>query len=56
MSSQPMRIVLDAEDFFRLVSGQEVEKPGCKIILSDIGFELMTAMIRKAVAKQFNES
>ena len=39
------RVVLDAQDFRNLVEGQEVKKPGVRIILSDIGlFSMMTAI------------
>jgi len=59
-----LRIVLDAADFTSLVNGCEVTvrrvnqfgspEPAAKIILSDIGFDLMAQIIdhaRKAHAK-----
>ena len=51
---KPVRCVLGAADFAKLVNGQEVQKvdaagkPECEIILSDIGFDVMTRIISQA--------
>jgi hypothetical protein len=45
-------IALNEEDFTRLVNGEAVDKPGCRIILSDIGFPVMEQIIAKARLKQ----
>ena len=43
------RIVLSAEDFRKLISGKEVTQGNVKIILSDIGFDVMFDLLEKVV-------
>jgi hypothetical protein len=50
METRPIHVVLSEADFRRLVSGQIVETPGVRIILSDIGWGRMTAAIRDAMS------
>jgi hypothetical protein len=45
-------VALDADDFAKLVNGEVVEKEECRIILSDIGFSLMTKIVADATIKQ----
>ena len=46
-----MRIILNYEDFKTLISGGVVEKDGTKIILSDIGYNVMIEEIEKSKSK-----
>ncbi len=48
MGLNELRIVLNQEDFSNLVRGQEIVKPGARIILSDIGFAVMWARLADA--------
>lgn len=41
-------IVLNKEDFTTLINGGVVEKDGAKVILQDIGFTTMDALVRSA--------
>jgi hypothetical protein len=41
MAERPIHVALDEDDFCTLVAGGVVEKPGVRIILSDIGFGVM---------------
>jgi hypothetical protein len=45
--AKDLRVVLNREDFSLLVNGKEVVKPGLRIILSDIGFEVMLREMAK---------
>lgn len=55
--SGELRIVLDAEDFKKLVNGEEASSkeihagPNYRIILSDIGFDAMRKIIDEAEKK-----
>lgn len=51
-----MRVVLDGAAFSKLVQGGELEFPGLKIILSDIGFSVMHHLIEEAERKTWNEN
>ena len=42
-----MRILLDAEDFEKLVSGEIIERDGVKIALQDIGYDFMLSILNK---------
>lgn len=43
-----LRIRLEHEDFRLLVAGKEVAKPGVRMILADIGFDVMFGEIIRA--------
>lgn len=44
-----VRVALDLEDFHALVRGQEVQRPGVRIILRDIGWLMMLHEINAAI-------
>jgi hypothetical protein len=46
-----LRIVLDRDNFRALVNGEVVQKEGAKLILSDIGFEVMLLEVTAAIRK-----
>lgn len=43
------RIALDEDDFYRLVSGEQITKEGVEMILQDIGWDRMRTLIEAAV-------
>lgn len=45
------RVVLDSWQFGRLVRGQWVAQPGIRIVLADIGFDVMGRELRHAEAE-----
>lgn len=44
-----IHVVLNDADFVTLISGDIVEKPGTRIILSDIGFGVMVKRLSEAM-------
>lgn len=49
--NESVRVRLDEDDFRTLVSGGVVDNSGAKIILADIGWDLMIQIIQEAKAK-----
>jgi hypothetical protein len=43
------RVRLDAEDFAKLIGGDIVIKDGAQIILADIGYDMMQALLHKEI-------
>lgn len=53
MNESATRIRLTQQNFSDLVNGKEIETDGVKIILADIGFSNMKAIIDKAHKEHF---
>ena len=47
-----MNIVLDQEDFRKLISGEIVHKGSTKIVLSDIGYDVMIKEINRKIHEE----